>query len=487
MELYPSANIMIATKKDFEPKNRKKFISRIATGEYDGVIIGHSQFEKIPMSKEYQERHIQEEINEIVDYIGKNKYDSSQRFTVKQLEGTKKKLEFRLKKLNDDFKKDDVVTFEELGVDKLFVDEAHNYKNLFLYTKMRNVSGVSQSEALKSSDMFMKCRYLDEITNGKGIVFATGTPVSNSMSELYTMQRYLQYDDLKKKGLQNFDAWASTFGETISGMELSPEGNKYKIKTRFSKFYNLPELMSMFKDVADIKTSDMLNLETPKANYETILTKPSEEQKEILNTLSARADDVRNGSVDPEKDNMLKITNDGKKLALDQRLTNELLPDDENSKVNVCVRNVFSIWEKTKENKSTQLIFCDMSTPKENGEFNIYDDIKEKLINLGIPKDEIKFIHDAKSEKQKDELFSSVRKGKVRILLGSTQKMGAGTNVQKKLIALHDLDVPWRPADLEQRSGRIIRQGNENKEIYIFRYVTENTFDSYLWVRHEVA
>ena len=374
-----------------------------------------------------------------------------------------------------------MVTFEELGVDKLFVDEAHNYKNLFLYTKMRNVSGVSQSEALKSSDMFMKCRYLDEITNGKGIVFATGTPVSNSMSELYTMQRYLQYDDLKKKGLQNFDAWASTFGETISGMELSPEGNKYRIKTRFSKFYNLPELMSMFKDVADIKTSDMLNLETPKANYETILTKPSEEQKEILNVLSLRADDVRGGSVDPEKDNMLKITNDGKKLALDQRLINELLPDDENSKVNVCVRNVFSIWEKTKENKSTQLIFCDMSTPKENGEFNIYDDIKEKLINLGIPKDEIKFIHDAKSEKQKDELFSSVRKGKVRILLGSTQKMGAGTNVQKKLIALHDLDVPWRPADLEQRSGRIIRQGNENKEVYIFRYVTENTFDAYLW------
>ena len=346
---------------------------------------------------------------------------------------------------------------------------------------MRNVSGVSQSEALKSSDMFMKCRYLDEITNGKGIVFATGTPVSNSMSELYTMQRYLQYNDLKKKGLQNFDAWASTFGETISGMELSPEGNKYRIKTRFSKFYNLPELMSMFKDFADIKTSDMLNLETPKANYETILTKPSEKQKEILNVLSERADDVRGGSVDPEKDNMLKITNDGKKLALDQRLINELLPDDENSKVNVCVRNVFSIWEKTKENKSTQLIFCDMSTPKENGEFNIYDDIKEKLINLGIPEDEIKFIHDAKSEKQKDELFSKVRKGKVRILLGSTQKMGAGTNVQKKLIALHDLDVPWRPADLEQRSGRIIRQGNENKEVYIFRYVTENTFDAYLW------
>ncbi len=351
---------------------------------------------------------------------------------------------------------------------------------------MRNVSGVSQSEALKSSDMFMKCRYLDEITNGKGIVFATGTPVSNSMSELYTMQRYLQYNDLKKKGLQNFDAWASTFGETISGMELSPEGNKYRIKTRFSKFYNLPELMSMFKDVADIKTSDMLNLETPKANYETILTKPSEEQKEILNVLSERADDVRGGSVDPEKDNMLKITNDGKKLALDQRLINELLPDDENSKVNVCVRNVFGIWEKTKENKSTQLIFCDMSTPKENGEFNIYDDIKEKLINLGIPKDEIKFIHDAKSDKQKDELFSSVRKGKVRILLGSTQKMGAGTNVQKKLIALHDLDVPWRPADLEQRSGRIIRQGNENKEVYIFRYVTENTFDAYLIALHDL-
>lgn len=481
MQLYPSANIMVADKKDFEPKNRKRFIGRIATGEYDAVVIGHTQFEKIPMSKEYQEKHIQDQIDEIVNYVEEYKHDRNQNFTVKQLEKTKKKLETRLEKLNDDFKKDDVITFEELGVDKLFIDEAHNYKNLYLYTKMRNVAGIGQSEAFKSSDMFMKCRYMDEMTNGKGIVFATGTPVSNSMTELYTMQRYLQYESLKKNNLEHFDSWASTFGETQSAFELSPEGTGYRVKTRFSKFYNLPELMSMFKEVADIQTADMLNLPTPEAHYEVIKTLPSEEQKEILKSLSERADDVRNRVVEPDEDNMLKITNDGKKLALDQRLINPLLPDNPDSKVNVCVKNVFSIWDKTKEDKSTQLLFSDMSTPKGDGEFNIYDDIREKLVAMGIPKEEIAFIHEANSDKQKDELFAKVRKGDVRILLGSTQKMGAGTNVQNKLIALHDLDVPWRPADLEQRAGRIVRQGNENKEVNIYRYVTENTFDAYLW------
>ena len=481
MQLYPSANIMVADKKDFEPKNRKRFIGKIATGEYDAVVIGHTQFEKIPMSKEYQEKHIQDQIDEIINYVEEYKHDRNQNFTVKQLEKTKKKLETRLEKLNDDFKKDDVITFEELGVDKLFIDEAHGYKNLYLYTKMRNVAGIGQSEAFKSSDMFMKCRYMDEMTNGKGIVFATGTPVSNSMTELYTMQRYLQYESLKKNNLEHFDSWASTFGETQSAFELSPEGTGYRVKTRFSKFYNLPELMSMFKEVADIQTADMLNLPTPEAHYEVIKTLPSEEQKEILKSLSKRADDVRNKAVEPDEDNMLKITNDGKKLALDQRLINPLLPDNPDSKVNVCVKNVFSIWDKTKENKSTQLLFSDMSTPKGDGEFNIYDDIREKLVAMGIPKEEIAFIHEANSDKQKDELFAKVRKGDVRILLGSTQKMGAGTNVQNKLIALHDLDVPWRPADLEQRAGRIVRQGNENKEVNIYRYVTENTFDAYLW------
>lgn len=481
MQLYPSANIMVADKKDFEPKNRKRFVGRIATGEYDAVVIGHTQFEKIPMSKEYQEKHIQDQIDEIINYVEEYKHDRNQNFTVKQLEKTKKKLETRLEKLNDDFKKDDVITFEELGVDKLFIDEAHNYKNLYLYTKMRNVAGIGQSEAFKSSDMFMKCRYMDEMTGGKGIVFATGTPVSNSMTELYTMQRYLQYESLKKNNLEHFDSWASTFGETQSAFELSPEGTGYRVKTRFSKFYNLPELMSMFKEVADIQTADMLNLPTPEAHYEVIKTLPSEEQKEILKSLSERADDVRNRVVEPDEDNMLKITNDGKKLALDQRLINPLLPDNPDSKVNVCVKNVFSIWDKTRENKSTQLLFSDMSTPKGDGEFNIYDDIREKLVAMGIPKEEIAFIHEANSDKQKDELFAKVRKGDVRILLGSTQKMGAGTNVQNKLIALHDLDVPWRPADLEQRAGRIVRQGNENKEVNIYRYVTENTFDAYLW------
>lgn len=484
MQLYPSANILVADKKDFEPKNRKRFIGRIATGEYDAVIIGHSQFEKIPMSKEYQQKHIQEQIDEIVNFMSEHKYDRGQSFTVKQLEKTKKKLEVRLQKLNDDFKKDDVITFEELGVDKLFVDEAHNYKNLFLHTKMRNVAGIGQSEAVKSSDMYMKCRYMDEQTGGRGVVFATGTPVSNSMTELYTMQRYLQYEDLKAKGLEHFDAWASTFGETQSAFELSPEGNKYQVKTRFSKFYNLPELMSMFKEIADIQTSDMLRLPVPEAKFEVIKTLPTEEQRQILESLSERADKVRDRSVQPEVDNMLKITNDGKKLALDQRLMNPLLPDDETSKVNVCTKNIFAIWDRTKENRSTQLVFSDMSTPKGDGEFNIYDDIRDKLVKMGIPKEEIAFIHEANSDKQKDELFAQVRRGDVRILMGSTQKMGAGTNVQNKLIALHDLDVPWRPADLEQRAGRIVRQGNENKDkggVFIYRYVTENTFDAYLW------
>ncbi|WP_455023586.1 helicase-related protein [Oribacterium sinus] len=484
MQLYPSANIMVADKKDFEPKNRKRFIGKIATGEYDAVIIGHSQFEKIPMSKEYQEKHIKDQIDEIINYVEEYKHDRNQNFTVKELQKTRKKLETRLEKLNDDFKKDDVITFEELGVDKLIVDEAHNYKNLYLYTKMRNVAGIGQTEAFKSSDMFMKCRYMDEMTNGKGIVFATGTPVSNSMTELYTMQRYLQYEELKKNGLEHFDSWASTFGETQSAFELSPEGTGYRVKTRFSKFYNLPELMSLFKEVADIQTADMLNLPVPKAHFEVIKTMPSDEQKEILKGLSERADKVRNRAVEPDEDNMLKITNDGKKLALDQRLINPLLPDNPDSKVNVCVKNVFSIWDKTKEDKSTQLIFSDMSTPKGDDSFNIYDDIREKLVEMGIPKEEIAFIHEANSDKQKDEMFAKVRNGEIRILMGSTQKMGAGTNVQKKLIALHDLDVPWRPADLEQRAGRIIRQGNENKDkggVYIYRYITENTFDAYLW------
>ena len=481
MELYPGANILVATKKDFETKNRKKFIGRIATGEYDAVIIGHSQYEKIPMSKDYQQKHIQDEINEIVKNILKLKEENNQNFTVKQLETTKKKLETRLQKLNDDFKKDDVITFEELGIDKLYVDEAHAFKNLYIYTKMRNVAGIGQAEALRASDMFMKCRYMDEITGGKGIVFATGTPVSNSMSELYTMQRYLQYEELKSRGENNFDSWASTFGETVTAIELSPEGSGYQSKTRFSKFYNLPELMTNIKQFADIQTADMLNLPTPEVEYKKILTKPTEHQKKILESFSERAEAVRNQKVESTEDNMIKITNDGKKLALDQRLINEMLPDDPNSKVNNCVQNIFDIWENSKENRSTQLVFSDMSTPKSDKSFNIYDDMKSKLIEKGIPENEIAFIHDANNEKQKDELFAKVRSGDIRILFGSTQKMGAGTNVQNKLIALHDLDVPWRPSDLEQRAGRIVRQGNENKKVEIYRYVTENTFDSYLW------
>ena len=478
-ELYPAANILCATEKDFTPDKRKRFCSRIATGDYDAVIIGHSQFEKIPISKERQEYELKSQIDEIVEFIGEYKRDRDQRFSVKQLEKTKKSLEAKLKKLNDDYKKDDVVTFEELGIDKLFVDEAHSYKNLYLFSKMRNVSGISATDSQKSSDMLMKCRYMDEITGGKGVVFATGTPVSNSMAELYTMQRYLQYDELKKMHLQHFDSWASTFGETVTAIELNPEGNGYRSKTRFSKFYNLPELMNMVKQFMDIKTADVLNLPVPNAHFETIKTKPSEEQKQILETFSERADKVRAKQVDSSVDNMLLITNDGKKMALDQRLINPLLPDDENSKVNTCVKNIFSIWDKYADKKSAQLVFCDMSTP--SSEFNIYDDIRNKLIMMGIPKEEIEFIHNANNNREKDAIFDKVRKGEIRVLLGSTQKMGAGTNAQDKLIAIHDLDVPWRPADLSQRAGRVVRQGNENKDVYIFRYVTENTFDAYLF------
>ena len=478
-ELYPAANILCATEKDFTPDKRKRFCSRIATGDYDAVIIGYSQFEKIPISKERQEYELKSQIDEIVEFIGEYKRDRDQRFSVKQLEKTKKSLEAKLKKLNDDYKKDDVVTFEELGIDKLFVDEAHAYKNLYLFSKMRNVSGISATDSQKSSDMLMKCRYMDEITGGKGVVFATGTPVSNSMAELYTMQRYLQYDELKKMHLQHFDSWASTFGETVTAIELNPEGNGYRSKTRFSKFYNLPELMNMVKQFMDIKTADVLNLPVPNAHYETIKTKPTEEQKEILESFSERADKVRAKQVDSSVDNMLLITNDGKKMALDQRLINPLLPDDENSKVNTCVKNIFSIWDKYADKRSAQLVFCDMSTP--SSEFNIYDDIKNKLIVMGIPEGEIEFIHNANNNREKDAIFDKVRKGEIRVLLGSTQKMGAGTNAQDKLIAIHDLDVPWRPADLSQRAGRIVRQGNENKDVYIFRYVTENTFDAYLF------
>ena len=479
-ELYPAANILCATEKDFTSDKRKRFCSRIATGDYDAVILGHSQFEKIPISKERQEYELQSQIDEIVDFIAEYKRDRDQKFTVKQLEKTKKGLEAKLKKLNDDYKKDDVVTFEELGIDKLFVDEVQAFKNLYVFTKMRNVAGITSTDSQKSSDMLMKCRYMDEITNNKGIVFATGTPVSNSMAELYTMQRYLQYDELKKMHHQHFDSWASTFGETVTAIELNPEGNGYRSKTRFAKFYNLPELMNIVKQFMDIKTSDVLNLPVPNAHYETIKTKPTEEQKQILETFSKRADKVRAKQVDSSVDNMLLITNDGKKMALDQRLINPLLPDDENSKVNACVSNVFSIWDKYRDKKSTQLVFCDMSIPNKDG-FNVYDDIKEKLIKMGVPENEVEFIHSAKNNKEKDAIFDKVRKGEVRVLLGSTSKCGAGTNCQDKLIAIHDLDIPWRPADLSQRAGRIVRQGNENSDVNIFRYITENTFDAYLF------
>lgn len=481
LQLYPSANILVATKKDFETRNRKKFCSRIATGDYDVVIIGHSQFEKIPMSLERQRAILQTQLDEIIDGISEAKRENAERFTIKQMEKSRRSIKLKLDKLNDQTRKDDVVTFEELGVDRLFVDEAHSFKNLFLYTKMRNVAGLSQTEALKSSDLFMKCRYMDELTGNRGIVFATGTPISNSMTEMYTMQRYLQYDALCSHGLQHFDAWASTFGETITAMELAPEGTGYRAKTRFARFYNLPELISMFKQVADVQTADMLKLPVPEAEYHNEVIKPSKFQKDMVASFSERAEKVRNGMVDATVDNMLKITNDGRKLALDQRLTDDLLPDDPESKVNLCLDNIHRIWESSSEQKSTQLVFCDLSTPHGDGKFNVYDDLKAKLVRMGVPETEIAFIHDAKTEAQKAALFTNVRSGNVRILLGSTAKMGAGTNVQKRLIAEHHLDIPWRPSDIEQREGRILRQGNENSKVDIFRYVTENTFDSYMW------
>lgn len=481
LQLYPSANVLVTTKKDFETANRKKFCSRIATGDYDAIIISHSQFEKIPMSVERQVAIIQKQIEDITLGIQDLKNNNGERFSIKQMEKTKKGLETRLAKLNDTSRKDDVVTFEELGVDRIFVDEAHYYKNLFLYTKMRNVGGIAQTEAQKSSDLFMKCRYLDELTGGKGVIFATGTPISNSMVELYTMQRYLQYGELEKRHLQQFDAWASTFGETVTAIELSPEGTGYRAKTRFAKFFNLPELMALFKEVADIQTSEMLNLPVPKATYHNVVIEPSEIQKELVKDLSERAEKIRNRMVDSSVDNMLKITNDGRKLALDQRLTNDMLEDFEHSKVATCADNIYSIWDKTSEDKSAQLVFCDLSTPHNDGKFNVYDDLKTKLIDRGIPKEEIAFIHDANTDARKQELFNKVRRGQVRVLIGSTQKMGAGTNCQDRLIALHDLDCPWRPSDLIQRSGRIIRQGNKNPEVDIYRYVTEGTFDAYLY------
>lgn len=481
LQLYPAANILVATKKDFETKNRKKFCGRIATGDYDAVIIGHSQFEKIPMSIERQRDILQRQIDELIEGIAQLKSENGERFSIKQLEKSKKSIEAKLKKLNDQSRKDDVVTFEELGVDRIFIDESHYYKNLYLYTKMTNVGGIAQTEAQKSSDLFMKTQYLDEITGGRGVIFATGTPISNSMVELYTIQRYLQYDTLRSMNLQHFDSWASTFGQTVTAVELTPEGTGYRAKTRFSKFYNLPELMSMFKEVADIQTADMLKLPVPEAEFHNVSVKPSEHQKEMIKSLSERADKVRNGEVDSTVDNMLKITNDGRKLALDQRLLNPMLPDFENSKVNACVDNVYNIWKESTPNKSAQLLFCDLSTPKGNNEFSVYTDIRNKLIAKGISEDEIKFIHEADTEVKKQELFKKVRKGDVRVLLGSTSKMGAGTNCQTKLIALHDLDCPWRPSDLEQRLGRIVRQGNENRKVEIYRYVTEQTFDAYLY------
>lgn len=481
LQLYPSANILVATKKDFETKNRKRFCGRIATGDYDAVIIGHSQFEKIPMSIERQRASLEQQENEITEGLAELKRNRGENFSIKQLERAKKSIRQKIEKLNDQSRKDDVVTFEELGVDRIFVDESHYYKNLFLYTKMRNVGGIAQTEAQKSSDLFMKCRYLDEITGGRGTVFATGTPISNSMVELYTIQRYLQYDTLLKNDLQHFDSWASTFGETVTAIELTPEGTGYRAKTRFAKFFNLPELMSMFKEVADIRTADMLELPVPKANFHNIAVKPSEIQKEMVAQLAERAENVRKGNVDASVDNMLKITNDGRKLALDQRMLNDMLPDFEGSKINACVDNVYRIWNENSDKKSAQLIFCDLSTPKNDGVFSVYNDIRKKLIERGIPESEVKFIHEADTDVKKKELFQKVRKGEIRVLLGSTQKMGAGTNVQDRLIALHDVDCPWRPSDLEQRAGRIIRQGNSNPEVEIYRYVTEQTFDAYLY------
>lgn len=481
LQLYPAANILVATRKDFETKNRKKFCGRIATGDYDAVIIGHSQFEKIPMSVERQRAILERQIDEIMMGISEAKREKAENFTIKQMMKTQKGLQAKIDKLNDQSRKDDVVTFEELGVDRIFIDESHYFKNLFLYTKMRNVGGIAQTEAQKSSDLFMKCRYLDEITGGRGIIFATGTPISNSMVELYTIQRYLQMNALQEQGLQHFDSWAANYGETVTAIELSPEGTGYRAKTRFAKFYNLPELMSVFKNVADIQTADMLKLPVPEAHYHNIALKPSEYQKEIVASLAERAEKVRNREVDSSVDNMLMITNDGRKLALDQRLVNPMLPSDPDSKAAKCAENVFEIWQRTADQRSTQMIFCDLSTPKDDGTFSVYDDIRAKLLELGVPENEIAFIHNAKSETQKKDLFGKVRSGQVRILLGSTQRMGAGTNCQQKLIALHHLDCPWRPSDLQQREGRIIRQGNENPEVDIYSYVTEGTFDAYLY------
>ena len=481
LRLYPGANILVATKKDFEPANRKRFCSRIATGDYDAVIIGHSQFEKIPLSRERQIVLLEDQIADITYSIEAAKEETGQQYTIKQMEKTKKTLKAKLEKLNDQTRKDDVVTFEQLGVDRLFVDESHYYKNLFLYTKMRNVAGISQTDAQKSSDMFMKCRYMDEITGGKGITFATGTPVSNSMTELYTIMRYLQYDTLMNMGMGHFDSWAATFGETVTAIELSPEGTGYRAKTRFARFFNLPELISIFKEAADIQTADMLNLPVPEAEYINEVLKPSEKQKEMVEAFSERAEQVRGGAVDPRVDNMLKITNDGRKCALDQRLLNDMLPDAGESKVNACVENAFQVWEDGKDTQATQLIFCDLSTPKNDGTFNVYDDVRNKLVERGIPKEQIAFIHEYNTEVRKAELFAKVRAGQVRILMGSTPKLGAGTNVQDRLLALHHLDCPWKPSDLEQQEGRILRQGNQNDKVKIFRYVTENTFDSYMW------
>lgn len=482
LRLYPNANVLVATKKDFEPANRKKFCSRIATGDYDAIIIGHSQFERIPLSPERQKSMIERQIQDITFAIAEAKAeDDGKSFTVKQMEKTKKTLQAKLQKLNDQSRKDDVVTFEQLGVDRLFVDESHFYKNMFLYTKMRNIAGIAQTDAQKSSDMFAKCQYLDEITGGKGVTFATGTPVSNSMVELYTIMRYLQYDTLQKLHLGHFDSWAASFGETVTAIELSPEGTGYRAKTRFARFFNLPELISLFKESADVQTADMLNLPVPEAEYINEVLKPSETQQEMVSSFADRAEQVRNGNVNPKIDNMLKITNDGRKLALDQRLINDLLPDEPESKVNLCVENAYQVWEKSTPDKSTQLIFCDLSTPKADGTFNVYDDVREKLVAKGIPREEIAFIHEANTETKKAELFAKVRSGQVRILLGSTPKLGAGTNIQDRLIALHHLDCPWKPSDLEQQEGRILRQGNRNQKVKIFRYVTENTFDSYMW------
>ena len=481
LRLYPSANILVTTKQDFETGNRKKFCGRIATGDYDAVIIGHSQFEKIPMSVERQKMQLEKQLFDIERGIEDVQASKGEQFTVKQLMKTRKGIKAKLDKLNDTKRKDTVIDFEQLGVDRLFIDESHFYKNLYLYTKMRRVGGIAQTEAQKSSDLFMKCRYLDEITGNRGTIFATGTPVSNSMVELYSVQRYLQYDTLVQNGLQHFDSWASTFGETITALELAPEGSSYRPKTRFAKFHNLPELMQMFREVADIQTADMLKLPVPKVNYRNIKVAPSEIQTEMVASLAKRAEKVRDRLVEPYIDNMLKITNDGRKLALDQRLIDPMLPDFENSKVNACVDNVYRIWTENADTRATQLVFCDLSTPKNDGTFNVYDDIRAKLTDRGIPAEQIRFIHEATTDAQKKELFAKVRSGEVRVLLGSTPKMGAGTNVQDRLKAIHNLDCPWRPSDLEQRQGRIERQGNMFPEVEVYRYVTEQTFDAYLY------